>query len=398
MKKLILDFGIEKVSILKVDIKGKGIKVLDCFSLDSSKYYNDSGAIDIKALSNDIKEKVGKDATSLDMDIVLPDYMTKTEYRETERVEGLKPDEIKEPYNSKLNDKLIAFLGDNGKDSTTQIVFYNKQVLKSFLKEMYKAGLNVVNAISSYTAYQNTIPVFQSISAEYGGYTSNTSLMVMIGTHNVNCVVFNNNLPVYMKECDISLYELFQTLKAQDGYTRFASLMEEYKEASPASILAYKKANVAYVSAESNTVEAKAEREMEEMMADAFDSSMYSDEPVNKPEETASQRRQNHFISSEVSLIMNKVCQNIREVADYVSDQYGAATLEVCCNSTVGIRYIEDQLSSIYKINSKQDMPSEINVGDIEIDLSNTNGLKVEFIGCLGEIISGIKKGADFYA
>lgn len=390
MKKLIVDFGTEEITAIKVEIKGKVYKVLSSNSLEINRYINDSGTVDIRRVVDDIKDKLGKEATNLDINIVLPDYMTRVQYKETEKLEGLKPDDIREPYGSKLTDKQIIYIGENGTDDITQLVFYNKQQLSGFIKEMYKQKINVTSAISNYSAYQNSMPLLMADGEDSGSAGIKTRIMVMIGSHNISCVVMFGNLPVYIKETGISLYDLYQNIKEQANGLKYSEFMYRYNRTEPRADFDIKNPSAIRISGANETENEWAIDE------DYFNSDMYETDKEESESDAFGDRAAN-VITGEVSTLMGMVCKDVKEVVDYISDQYGSRTVEITTNSETARKFLVKNLSDFYDVYSEAELPEYINVEGNEINLKSLNRRSLNLCGCLGSLICDLKKGEDFY-
>ena len=391
MKKLVIDFGTEEITVIKVEIKGKVYNVLSSDSLEINRYINDSGTVDVRKVVDEIKDRLGKEATSLDINIVLPDYMTRVQYKETEKLEGLKPDDIKEPYGSKLTDKQIIHIGENGTDDITQLVFYSKQVLSGFIKEMYKQKMNVTSAISNYSAYQNTMPLLQRDGEDSGSAGAKTRIMVMVGSHNIGCVVMFGNLPVYMKETGVSLYDLYQNIKEQANGLKFSEFMYRYIRTQPRSDFDIQNPSKIHITQDNS------EYEDVELTRDLFDSNLYESDDTSAVEAGEHGDRVVNIITSEVSTLMGMVCKDVKEVVDYISDQYGGTVVEICTNSETARRFFIKDLSDVYDVFSENELAEYINVEGIEINLRKLNRKSLGLCGCIGSLICDIKKGEDFY-
>ena len=392
MKKVVIDFGIESINIIKIEQRGKEINVISFDTINASKYLNDSGTYDVKQVATDIRAALGKDA-GLDIDIILPDYMSKSQYINSEKLDKVKNADVKDQFNGKMNDKQVSFVGDNGTDSISQIIIFNKQILKSFIKEMYKAKLNVVSAISRYSAYQYTMPLFQ----DSGDTNFKNHLFIQVGTHNVSCIVMMGNLPVYMKESGFNMYELYQNMKEQNPNMRYCEFIQAFCNSKPYNGFDVRNP-VAYVSEASTTEEAEYDRRMSEMFNDDTIYEDYDNGKNSESDEIKLDKSISNRVSQEIQTFFEIVCQDAKEVIDYINDQYRTQDIEVCTNSKVACQFINNQLSSIYKINDKNDFSDSISIGDTTIKMSNINNADANIIACLGNVIAGIKKGADFYA
>lgn len=400
MKKLIVDFGVENISLVKVDIQGKNTKVISEESFESSKYLNDSGAFDIKRVASAITSKMGKEATALDMEIVLPSYMTKSNYCETAEFNEKKSAKPEEQNKGKLTDKQVVFIGDSGAGSTTQTIYYSKKALKSFVRELYRAKFNVVSAIGQDSANYHSLVAIQEEESS-NTPMSKTRVFVSVGITSISCTVIVGNMPVYIKETGYSLYDLYSNLKEQHESLSFAEFMAIYKKASPYNVYKAEEGEVAYISKEGTSAEATKQRETNQIIASSFDESMYEDESDAKTDEPKSLSSDNKIeaaVAREIQTIFDMVCPEIKEVVDYTNNQYGAQTIEVCTNSLTARDYISFQISSIYNINGKVTINEQMTIGDNTIDLTALNKPDLRLMACIGAIVCSMKKGADYYA
>lgn len=401
MKKIIINFGIENISVLRVEYKGKTCSVLNSHLIPANKLYNSNGTFDMKKVISKIKELLDKDELGLDVDIVLPSYMTRYEYFESDK-KNREP-ESKESYIGKLTDRIKLNVGSNSHYKIDQVIYYSKKSVKAIQKELYNHNINVVSIVPSISAFQYSMPFYISDS-EYSGVSTN-HLMVDIGLNQISCIIYEGNLPIYVKESGYSLYELYSNIKDRFTSLTFNQFMSVYNSMSKYDDIVIND-NVLNVDRSEVAIRAAIQRDQEKLQGAMFDDDLYdmknestdvSGADAENSESVNLDSGTKQYIKNEINNLFDILCREIREVIDFAKNQYGAQSIDICCNDEKAHSYIAGQLSEIFSIRDYISLDEQYNFSNLTIDLSRAQQKTMEIIGCLGDITCSMKKGAEFY-
>ena len=400
MKKLVINIGLENVIITKVDVKGKAIKVIESVSIHSSKFYNNTGNIMIKKIIDAAGNKFPKDIHTLDVDIVLPNYLSSYGFWR-----GSKDDieKFHETYAGKLNDRIEFISGEYDGEKIHQVIYYNKNVINNMIKELYKEKINLNSIVTSISAYQRTLP-FYFDSDEMDG-SINTVLFVDVGLDTTKFIIFEGDNPIYYSESTYNLYDIFKRAKKNYDELTFGQFLNIFSNTNPYSDYSQEK-QIINISEQYEDIQKANAQELEQMFRDAFDESNYenmgnnADDSSEESDTNADSSNLSNLdkairneIYAEISTLLDNVmCTDIHDVGDYIAGEYGIQKIKVVSNSKTAMKFIRSQLSNVYDIFDKPELDRQYEISDIRIDLSDLYKKDVALVGGLGGLICNMAK------
>lgn len=381
MQKIIINFGLGNVDIIKVDMTKNKCEVIDHKGIDCEKVYTANGTIDIKRAVSEIKTALGKDI-ELDVSIILPDYMTRVKLFELEDLTKQKLKDLKESFGNKLVNKQVSYIGKNSDYNMTQVILYNKKHMSSFIKEMHKQRINVVEVVSNFCALENSLPLVTNVMESIDNGGSKNYLMIIVGTNSICTMVMKNNMPLYIKNHSYNLYNLYLNLRDLNNDLEFSDFIGAIKRVGP-----YEEAdNIQVVNLQ------KEESKDDEGLGASEDLDLYN----NILDDGYINDKYDDIIAKELRTFVEMLCQEIRDLTDLVNEKFGENSIEIVTNSKILQAFINYQLSDIFNVNENTNLSKILKIGDFQIE-SETIDLDLDSIESLGLVICNMKKEAEFY-
>ena len=352
MKRVTISFGIEVTSAIVTVTRGKVVKVIKKVSIDNSKYYEDSGILNYQEIVKELKKSIGKELKSLNVYVVIPDYITDISYVDSSSFDGKKEKELPDCKDKTLKNKRLSYIGESNDKSISQIIYFSESTVKAFIKELYKSKINVVELLSHYTALHNSIAAFNDSK---GTGRSKTRIMVDLGVRRTGLIIFINNLPVYIKNSDNNLIRCYERLRSVHENLEFNEFIRVVNNIS--------------LDGKVETEEEKEEYEVEAQLV--------------------------REIKFEI-LDMLKVLRNeIKEVYDLADERYRGENIEFVASSNLVKKYLDEYFTSFDVSNHK--LAVSIDTQRNELDISDIEDVTIDLILCIGSVIESLKKGTDYY-
>ena len=419
MKKMIIDIGLDKTTVAKVNYSNKNYRILEVGEIENGVSLNNNGTINIKKITSVIKEKYKKEIKSYDVELILPSTMSAYLYKESG-----KKDKFQDTYDTqtgKLIDKIEIGIGDNGSYKMNEAIYYNKNAINTIVKEFYSQKINVTSIITNISAYQRTMPFFSD--TEDAEYDQGAHLYIDVGLSDINCIIFEGNIPIYMKKSGYDLMSIYTAVKSRYEKLTLDQFLSVYTTMMPNTHVESSSPvidDVIRISQTSEAKEAARKQEQEVLMATAFDDEMYQDETEdNQTDQTQSAETTNHTesgvianldnytldyevkneIKKEIHILMTEVINpEIRDVVNYARESYHIQNLLITSNSMTALNYINYSLSEVYNVFRNRELKDVYHVGNLKIDLSNLSNKPMTLLGCLGSIVCETSKGGKIYA
>lgn len=399
MDKLIIDLGLENITVAKIQVKGKTVKVLEADQIPSEKCLTSNGNINIKEVINKLKEIHGDVANKLDTEIILPNHMSEYNFREVSKSEKTI---AKSKPSGKFDTVVDTVVSDKGSNKILGSISYTKSDIEAMTKELYRNNINVTCIIPSISAYYRAAGFMRySDDSPENGY----KLFVDIGVNNIKFIILANGLPVFCKDSDTNLSVTYQTVRERNQGLTMNQFIAIFRSSSPGSYREFD--DVLSVSQSYSAIKDAQEREYNKVMADAFDNSIYEQEQ-NTDTNTNEAETQNNNVNGiladidysvknetykEIENTMSQVSQQIREIIDYIHDTYSEQSVEIHSNSSVAMQYIQNKLSDVYYMQTNLELSNIYEIKNIRFDLERLHRKYYSLLGCLGEIVYRNHKG-----
>ena len=209
MKKLLINIGQEAIVGVVYETAGKNKTLRRVMEIPCTDYYNNSGRLDFSRIVNAIKKILPKEEKKLDIDLILPTYVTDVAYADA--IDDQYDKEEKKPVRSRT--EKTVFVGESQTKKINQNISFNNKELTSIVTAFHREKLNVVRAICNTSCYHNFISLFNH-SDMYGSMDFKTHICMVWGLSRVSYIVMLGNLPVELRESDYNIVEIYKDLVA----------------------------------------------------------------------------------------------------------------------------------------------------------------------------------------
>lgn len=393
MKRVTISFKFDKTVALATESKGKITKVVKEVKIDNSKYYKDEGTLNYTELINQVKHELGKEYKDCNVYVVMPDYLTSINYVDSLDYTGKKEKELPDNANKTLKNKRLSYIGESNRRSISQIIYFNQKNIKDFTKELYKAKLNAVELLSHYTALHNSIVALNNTAISHE--ETKTRIVVDLGLWKTGLILFNNNLPIYIKNSDYNLMSCYKRLKTVYENMELGEFIQALNEISLEDEIEQEKIYI------NESDEDKREREIKEYNQFGFSDDIYDEDQAdtkNTDSDSEDSLVETGFVREvklEVLDMLKMLGTEIKETYDLATEKYSGYNIEIIGSSHLVRKFITKNLSS-FNINNHKLVVS-INTDRSELDLSYEKELNIDSLLCIGSVIESLKKGADYY-
>lgn len=368
MKKLILNIGQEAVVGVIYEAAGKTKSLRRVFEIPCIDYYNNMGRLDIMRIVSSVKKAMPRDVRSLDIDLILPTYVTDVEYVDAIEDQYDDHDEKNEKNKKKgLQNRVekTVFIGESQTRRVNQKIVFNIKELNAIVTAFHKENLNVVRALSNASCYHNFMAAFNATDA-YGADFKAHICMVW-GISKISYIIMLGNLPVEMYSSNYKLTDSYQDLAAMGCNLPLSQVIKVmnsfYLTPDPdAGLILEHSSNM--ITDGSRTIE----------LADAEIALI-----------------ENVFYSFVTGLV-----DEVRNVADYVRNKYTTGNINICTNSKLLDECLCKSISESYPI-EYLNVKEKIEIYNDRFTLKSIPDLNDKYVPILGCVVDGIKKGSDFY-
>ena len=361
MKKLIINIGQEAVVGATFNTNGK-TKILErVFEFSVLNYYNNRGMLDFSKIANAIKKLMPKETRSLDVELILPTYVTSVAYKDTVDTQVEQPDNKDVRIVTK-----DVYIGESQTKKITQRITYNSKLMAQIINAFYKEKINVVKAISNVSCYHNFMSVFNNIAA-FGDGETKTHVCLVWGANKLQYVFMVGNLPVEIRTSDLKITDMYNDISAIGGDLPFHQILKIM-----------------------DTISLSPRAEVG-LLRESSDNQIFDGEKtVRIPEAVID------LVKDRFHTFLTDVIHELRTMYDYAGHKYNSGNVYVCTNS----RLLDECLCTTVS----DTFPIEYLVTDGYIEVYNEKFIiksMTEFTDkyapLLGCIIENMKKGGDFY-
>lgn len=364
MKKLIINLGQEAIVGMEYTYGGKTKKLDRVCQLDSCNFYNNLGTLDISQVVVALKKVVPKHLRGLDVDLILPSYVSDTTY-----VDAVFDDESADEPKKKVGktvEKVVA-IGENQTRKINQKIEYNTKAVYGIVNMFHRHNFNVVRAVTNASCYHNFVAAYNQhdLFGSTGGDVK-THINVVWGTTKTFYIISIGNLPVETRMSEFKLIDMYNDI-VKSGYNiPFAHMLKIINNFELSQ-----KASSGIVMTCSKTIIEDAGRSIE------------------IPNEVID------FIKESFYSYMLDMVQEVHAIYDYVMQKYSGSSVYVCSNSIM-LDECLCQTFNDFPINYIK--PSSVlDVYNDKITLKAIPDLTDKYIPVIGCVIEYIKKGGDFY-
>ena len=374
MKKLIINIGQEAVVGATYEVSGKDKIINRVFEFSCLNYYNNIGALEFPRIIATIKRLLPKDVRSLDIDLILPTYVTDVEY--VDAIDA--PDDVSK--NAKQDRYLVkktVYIGENQIKKINQNISYNGKMIDGIVSAFHKEKLNVVRALSNISCYHNFMSVFNQEDI-FSGNEHKTHICVVWGTSKIYYVIMMGNLPVEVRISDLKFTDMHRDIASMGGDLPLYQILKVMD-----SFALDPRPEVGLL-LELNKTQSF---ENEEGNVNRF----YDGDKNFTLTDTAVDLIKERFVAFIADMI-----REIRTMYDYVGSKYNSGNVCVCTNSKMIDECICKTLSDQFPI---EYLPTAgtVNVYDNKFVVRGMAEFVDKYNPILGCVIETIKKGGDFY-
>lgn len=375
MKKLIINIGQEAVVGATYEVTGKDKILNRVFEIPCLNYYNNVGAFDFPRMISTIKRVMPKELRGLDIELILPTYVTDVEYVDAvENHDEQKKADKKDRYVVKKT----VYIGENQTKKINQCITYNGKMVDGIVSAFHKEKLNVVRAVSNVSCYHNFMAVFNQNDI-FSGAEHKTHICVVWGASKIYYVIMVGNLPVEIRSSDLKFTDLHRDITSMGGDLPLYQIL---KVMDSFSLDPRPDVGLLLETKNSQTFDNGADGVMNRFY-DGENTIMLSDAAVDIIKE--------RFVSFITDMI-----REIRTMYDYVGTKYNSGNVCVCTNSKMIdeciCKTLSDQFPIEYLIADGQ-----VTVYDNRFTVRGFSEFVDKYNPILGYVIESIRKGGDFY-
>lgn len=362
MKKLILNIGQEAVVGAVYETVGKSKNIRRVIELSCLEYYNNAGRLDIGRIAVAISKLLPRDCRHLDIDLILPTYVTENVYVDAIN-EKAEKDQEKE---NKIKTEKVVFVGESQTKKINQVITYNNKELASIVSAFHRQKLNVVRALSNMTCYHNYVSLFNH-SEMYGNMEFKTHVCIVWGVSKIQYFVMLGNLPVEVRTANYSLTEFYGDLVAMGCDLPLSYVLKALNNL-------------------------RISTNPDDGLIIEHDSSTITDGPRTiELDETVMLSIKNAFYS-----FVTGMAADVRSVYDYVREKYSSANVHVCTNSKLLDECLCKTFGDTFPVEYLNET-SQVEVYNTRFHLKSIPEITDKYAPIIGCAIEGIKKGGDFY-
>ena len=362
MKKLLINIGQEAVVGVIYETAGKSKSLRRVMEIPCTDYYNNSGRLDIVRIVSAIKKILPREAKNLDIDLILPTYVTDVEY--VDAIDDQYDKEEKKTVHSRA--EKMVFVGESQTKKINQNIAFNSKELTTIISAFHREKLSVVRAISNISCYHNFMSLFNHTEM-YGSMDFKTHICMVWGLSKVSYIFMLGNLPVELRVSDYSLTEVYKDLVASGCelplYQVLKIMNNCYISTDPeAGLILEHSSNI--ITEGSRTIE------LSDTVIALVENAFYS------------------YITNMVS--------EVRQIYDHVRNKYSTSNVYICANSRLLDECLCKALSDSFPIeylNAKE----KLEIYNDKFTLKSIPEITEKYVPIIGCAIEGIKKGSDFY-
>lgn len=375
MKKLIINIGQEAVVGATYEVNGKDKIINRVFEFPCLSYYNNVGAFEFPRMIATIKRVMPKDVRGLDIDLILPTYVTDVEY--VDAVDS-QEDSSKGSKKDRYAIKKTIYIGENQTKKINQNISFNGKMIDGIVTAFHKEKLNVVRALSNVSCYHNFMSVFNQGDI-FSGAEHKTHICVVWGSSKIYYVIMIGNLPVEIRISDLKFTDMHRDIASMGGdlpLYQILNVMDSFTlDPRPEVGLLLELKN----------------GQTFDNGADGIMNRFYDGEKTIMLSEAAVDLIKERFVSFIADMI-----REIRTMYDYVGNKYNSGNVCVCTNSKMIdeciCKTLSDQFPIEYLISD-----GHITVYDHVFTIRGISEFVDKYNPILGCVIETIKKGGDFY-
>lgn len=361
MKKLIINIGQEVVVGATFETRGKN-KTLDrVFEFPCLGYYNNSGMLDFQSIASMVKKLLPRDARQLDIDLILPTYVTDVEYLDSAEVNSNQ----EQKKNAKFTVKDV-YIGENQTKKITERITFNTKLLTQIITAFHKEKLNVARALSNVSCYHNFIAAFNQEST-FSNAELKTHICMVWGLNKIYYIFMVGNLPVEIRASDLKFTDVYRDVSVSGGDIPLHQILKVIDSFTLSS-----RPEVGLLLEHSTNQFSDGEKTFS----------------LNDAEIDTIKVRFHAFLTD----LLNE----IRTLYDYVGHQYNTGNVYVCTNSRLVDECLCKTVSDTFPI-EYYNCDGAIDVYNDKFYFRSIAELTDRYAPILGVIIESIKKGGDFY-
>jgi hypothetical protein len=361
VKKLIINIGQEAVVGATFDTNGKS-KILErVFEFSVSNYYNNRGILDFSKIANSVKKLMPKEIRNLDVELILPTYVTNVSYQNTADLQS----EQAENSDVRIVTKDV-YIGESQTRKITQRITYNSKLMAQIINSFYREKINVVKALSNVSCYHNFMAVFNK-TAEFSDGETKTHICLVWGANKLYYVFMVGNLPVEIRTSDLKITDMYNDIAAVGGDLPFHQILKII-----------------------DTISLSQRAEVGLLLESSGNTIFDGEKSITVPESVVD------LVKDRFHTFLTDLIHELRTMYDYAGHKYSSGNVHVCTNS----RLIDECLCKTVS----ETFPIEYLVTDGYVEVYNEKFIiksitefTDKYAPLLGCIIENMKKGGDFY-
>lgn len=361
MKKLIINIGQDAVVGATYEQSGKNQNISRAFEFSCLNCYNNHGMLDFVKIVAGIKKSMPKEMRSLDVDLILPTFVTDVQY--IDAIGSSEQAEEKPAHNMTVK---TVYIGENHTKKINEKITYNNKVLKGIIDLFYKENINVVRAVSNVSCYHNFMAVFNNDDI-FSGNETKTHICMVWGVSKIYYIIMVGNLPIEVRVSDVKLTDLYRDIASMGGdlpLYQILNVIDNFTLSTDPSVGIL----------------------LEHTTNQFFD----GERTITLPDSVIG------IIKSRFFTFITDLMREVRTIYDYAGHRYSIGNVWVCTNSKLLDECICKTLSDTFPI---EYCPSSglVEVYGNKFNIRSISEFADRYNPIIGLVIDGIKKGGDFY-